>query len=122
LLQLLFLKPPDFLVLAFGDGGKRQNFRSVDLMFVGDFSGRGGRWLISALDWRTQPMPCRDFFAKRPPSILLIFNETNLTDQWFAGVVVNPFACLVPICQTAETFALNLDGDGKRQGCVSLSK
>jgi hypothetical protein len=35
---LLFLKPPDFLVLAFGDGGQRQNFRPVDLMLVVNFS------------------------------------------------------------------------------------
>jgi hypothetical protein len=37
-LQLLFLKPPDFLVLAFGNGGQRENFPPVDLMLFTDFS------------------------------------------------------------------------------------
>jgi hypothetical protein len=39
LLQLLFLKSPDLLVLAFGDGGQREHIRPVEPMLAGDFQG-----------------------------------------------------------------------------------
>ena len=39
LFQLLFLKSPDLLVLAFGDGGQREHIRPVELMLAGDFQG-----------------------------------------------------------------------------------
>jgi hypothetical protein len=34
LFQLLFPKPPDFLLLAFGHGGQWENFRPVDLIAI----------------------------------------------------------------------------------------
>ena len=39
LFQLLLPKSPDFLILAFGDGSQRENFRPVDLMLAGKFPG-----------------------------------------------------------------------------------
>ncbi len=59
LFQLLFLKSPDLLVLAFGDGGQREYVRPVKLMLAGDFPGamvgRQFQYLVGNL----LPVPCR---------------------------------------------------------------
>jgi hypothetical protein len=67
LFQLLFLKPSDFFVPAFGDGGQRQNFRPFDLMLAGNFPGAEVGRQLQHLIADFQPLVMRHF-APSPTS------------------------------------------------------
>jgi hypothetical protein len=63
LFQLMFLKPPDFLVSAVGNGSQRKDFRPVDLMLTCDVPGAVGARQFQHLIGSTQPVP-RRYVAK----------------------------------------------------------
>jgi hypothetical protein len=97
LFQLLFLKSPDLLVLAFGDGGQRENFRPVDLMLADVFADSRGRrftdgTLVSACTARAQDYTAigqrwkrHNEFRKKPLTKLartvILLRKHNLTND-----------------------------------------
>ena len=55
-------------------------------------------------------------------SVKLVFDDVDFADERLSGVIVEPIALRIAVCQASEAIALNLNGNGKRQAAVSLSK
>lgn len=58
-IQLLFPKARDFLILAFGDSGQRENIWPIDVMFASNSLGAEAGRQFQHLIYDLQPVLCR---------------------------------------------------------------